>query len=208
MDRIPSGFSKRSSVSVAPRERQPRMQEEGRGDSSKSVLSKKPVPIASTDGSSGVGASSLTSMTTKTFWCEEPGRGMLVVFKDSWILKLTSRGELEAGEITDRSVVGAWNVVVPGICPFHIIAQRGKDDSAVCGGIYQHIHDAVEDMRPGCIYSVTSDSLVLNQPLVTTSMPMHALLLSPELRRVSLFYYNDGTFSGSYPDVYTNLQGK
>ncbi|KAJ2317150.1 hypothetical protein GGI00_006837 [Coemansia sp. RSA 2681] len=211
MPRIPSGFTKRSASSAAPTTQQ---LAQTRSSESSTVVSTKATATSTAGGGSdghhvfandGIEAAALASTT---FWCERPGQGVLVDFKDSWVLELVSGGERETGEAVESDMAMAWSVVVPGICPFHVVAKQSKDGAALCGGIFQHTHETPEEVGPNHINLVTSKSLVLNQPLVTMPMSMHALLLSPELRAASLYFYNDHKFKANYPDLYLNLQGK
>ncbi|KAJ2688811.1 hypothetical protein IWW39_001952 [Coemansia spiralis] len=128
-----------------------------------------------------------------------PGQGLLVEFRDSWVLDLVSG--------SGRAEAGSWKVVVPGICPFHVAAKQLKTGVTQCGGMLTHAHES-QEAGPNFTNEVTERSLVLKQSLVTAPMPMHALIISPELRAVSLYFYFDIKFKASYPEAYANLNGR
>ncbi|KAJ2260159.1 hypothetical protein GGI01_003177 [Coemansia sp. RSA 376] len=170
--------------------------------SSDATASTNADPASGSVGKSSGSTSDGAAKKAVTYWCQAAGQGLLVEFKDSWILELVTGG-LAAGAARDR--IASWRVVVPGICPFHIVAKQFKGDKTWCGGMFTHAHES-QEAGPNFVNEVTDESLVLNRPLVTSPMPMHALIMSPELRVASLYFYFDLKFKASYPEAYANLQ--
>ncbi|KAJ1909613.1 hypothetical protein LPJ71_003466 [Coemansia sp. S17] len=198
MPRIPSGFVKRSASSA----RQSSLTRPC--ESSDATASTNADPASGSVVKSSDSTSDGAAKKAVTYWCQAAGQGLLVEFKDSWILELVTGG-LAAGAARDR--IASWRVVVPGICPFHIVAKQFKGDKTWCGGMFTHAHES-QEAGPNFVNEVTDESLVLNRPLVTSPMPMHALIMSPELRAASLYFYFDLKFKASYPEAYANLQGR
>ncbi|KAJ2048653.1 hypothetical protein GGI08_005943 [Coemansia sp. S2] len=197
MPRIPLGFVKRSASSA----RQSSLTRPC--ESSDATASTNADPASGSVVKSSDSTSDGAAKKAVTYWCQAAGQGLLVEFKDSWILELVTGG-LAAGAARDR--IASWRVVVPGICPFHIVAKQFKGDKTWCGGMFTHAHES-QEAGPNFVNEVTDESLVLNRPLVTSPMPMHALIMSPELRAASLYFYFDLKFKASYPEAYANLQG-
>ncbi|KAJ2162497.1 hypothetical protein GGF46_000628 [Coemansia sp. RSA 552] len=129
--------------------------------------------------------------TVHKYWCEEPGQSTLVRFADIWVLGLVDNKP--KAKLASRT---GYDVAVPGLCPFHVIAHHNPNDSVDCGGVNTHVHEAVAGGD-----TVPWGPLVLNMPLVTYPMPLSALLMSDELRRVSLYYYRDFVLPGGLAQI-------
>ncbi|KAJ2753882.1 hypothetical protein GGI19_002812 [Coemansia pectinata] len=195
MPRIPSGFIKRSASSDLSPPTRPR-------ESSDAIASTKAKPASGKAAQSSDSTNDDADTKVATYWCQAPGQGLLVEFRDSWILELVSGG-LATDTASDRAM--SWKVVVPGICPFHVVAKQFKGDRTWCGGMFTHAHES-QEAGPNFVNDVTDKSLVLKRPLITAPMPMHALIMSPELRAASLYFYFDLKFRASYPEEYANLR--
>lgn len=124
-------------------------------------------------------------------------------FRDHWITDLLDQPD--TGEIYEKNQ--RHSVVVPGLCPFHILAQHTRQGTAICGGLPIHIHEATIT-RPDDSHTVDKHSMVLNQALVTIPIPMDALIASYYLFTHSLYYYLDAKFKASYADAYQLLDTK
>ncbi|KAJ2002275.1 hypothetical protein GGI04_003409 [Coemansia thaxteri] len=198
---IPSGFKTKAQ---AKKDTTPS------SDFQQSLPSKNPQNLAGTKkipNSSNVGtALTCKYSSTRTYWCDLPGQGLLIEFGDSWILELVNDGGDREANCVGSGKAQRWKVAVPGICPFHVVAKKQTNNVTDCGGIAGHSHEPLV-AGPKHNVAVTGSSLMLKQPLVTMPMPMHALLMSSELRSSSLYYYLDPTFKTKYPDFYANLAG-
>ncbi|KAJ1823006.1 hypothetical protein LPJ56_000373 [Coemansia sp. RSA 2599] len=132
----------------------------------------------------------------RIYWCQRHGLSLKVQFKGSWIAGLAASQEPMCAKTKE-----ATTVVVPGLCPFHVIAERDSSQRVLCGGCNSHMH---ED-GPGSMGAATIDTdtmLVLDTPLVTHPVPLDILIRSPELRIRALYFYVDAAFKLTYPSAY------
>ncbi|KAJ2772970.1 hypothetical protein IWQ57_001525 [Coemansia nantahalensis] len=124
-----------------------------------------------------------------TYWCNTPGPCIQTAFVGDWVLPLVEGGRGAATK--DR--YNRRLVTVRGLCPFHVIAVRNSDNSASCGGINTHVHEPTGH-QAGTEVVVTSAMPQLSVPLVTTPIPLSALLQFAALRRVAMYTFKDAAW--------------
>ncbi|KAJ1644835.1 hypothetical protein LPJ64_003528 [Coemansia asiatica] len=133
----------------------------------------------------------------RVYWCQKHGLSVKAQFKGKWIVDLTDD---EGFIVSEKNA--STTIVVPGLCPFHVIAEQCADGQRVlCGGCNSHKH---ED-GPGIVGTTIADTsleLVLETPLITQPVPLDILIRSPELRIRALYFYIDNTFKLTYPSAY------
>ncbi|KAJ2714972.1 hypothetical protein H4R19_001454 [Coemansia spiralis] len=129
-----------------------------------------------------------------TYWCNTPGPCLQVEFEGDWVLPLVEGGH------TTGSAGGSGKhlVVVRGVCPLHVIAVRNSDNTADCGGINTHVHVG-DTLRTAGSVTVTGRMAQLAVPLVTTPIPLSALLQFAALRRVSMYYIRNRAWLDGIP---------
>ncbi|KAJ2803923.1 hypothetical protein H4R20_002701 [Coemansia guatemalensis] len=118
--------------------------------------------------------------------------GVEEVFYDTCILQLVERDE--GAPPPKPSPGGGYTVTIPGLCPFHVIAEKQANGTTICGGIQSHVHEkAPSEIADNKV--VTKGSLVLKIPLVTQPVPFSVLLSIPDLRRIAVYFHRDSALS-------------
>ncbi|KAJ2591777.1 hypothetical protein EV177_008836 [Coemansia sp. RSA 1804] len=139
------------------------------------------------------------------YWCDLEGQRAMLKFKESWVLDIAGGGT-EEGELY-RESKDDCEILVYGLCPFHVVAKRLPDQTTYCGGNNIHMHQAPEDSGSGMFYLDPDKTTkkALDMALVTRPMPMDALIRLPELRALSLYAFEDPQYKKSYPDAYADI---
>ncbi|KAJ1664915.1 hypothetical protein IW140_003734 [Coemansia sp. RSA 1813] len=138
------------------------------------------------------------------YWCQEPGQQVMIQFKGRSVLGIIS-GNLADSELLEERDRGECDVLVLGLCPFHVIAKKLSDETTYCGGSNVHMHEKNAN-GPGMVDSIASQIDTLDTALVTQPMPMSAVIRLPELRVLSLYVYEDAGYRKSYPGAYTKIE--
>ncbi|KAJ1995259.1 hypothetical protein GGI25_002273 [Coemansia spiralis] len=160
------------------------------------------------NNSSSAPTQQLLTAKRHVFWCKVAGQSVKVAFSGDLIKYIITMGNGETKEHgRDHDKHGEHEVVVPGLCPFHVITKVLSDGTTYYGGMQSHMHE-MKTSSPGIELLMSSYSKIFDMAMVTWLMPMDVILRLPELRPVSLYIYIDIVYRNRYPDSYANIEAK